>query len=83
MNRPCLKLTACLCAALAAAQAGELPPLQLRWGELAPHVEGKKISFLLPDATHVEGRVIAVETNGLRMKVNRSSNRRSQPKDQR
>jgi hypothetical protein len=63
------------------AQAGA-PPQQarLKWGELGPAVAGKNVAFILPDGTHVRGKAIAVEPDGLRMKVTHTSNRQSQPK---
>lgn len=62
------------------ARAGEPRQLQLSWDELASSITGKKVAFVLPDATHVEGKVMDVEPDGLRMKVTKSSNRKTQPK---
>ncbi len=62
-------------------QGGALPQqVRLTWGELEPSVAKKKVAFVLPDGTQVKGKVIAVEPDGLRMKVTDSSNRQSQPK---
>lgn len=80
MKRQFLRLAACLCAAAAVAWAGEPPPLKLQWGELGSRIVGQKVAFVLPDGTHVEGRVITVEADGLRMKVAKSSNQKTQPK---
>jgi hypothetical protein len=40
----------------------------------------KKIPFVLPDATHVDGQLMGVESEGLRLNVTKSSNPHAQPK---
>ncbi len=62
------------------ARGAETGPVQLRWDELGPRITNKKIAFVLPDGTHVEGKVLAVEPEGLRLNVKKSSNRQIQPK---
>jgi hypothetical protein len=62
------------------ARAGEPRQLQLRWEELDARIGGKKVAFVLPDGTHVQGKVIRVEQDGLRLKVLQSSDRKTQPK---
>jgi hypothetical protein len=53
---------------------------QLKWEDLASRITKKKVAFVLPDGTRVEGKVIAVEPDGLRLNVSKSSNRQAQPK---
>jgi hypothetical protein len=72
-----------LWAASASAWAGEPVMRKLQWNELGPRIENRKVAFELPDGTHVEGRVIAVQPDGLRMKVTKSSNRKVQAKGKR
>jgi hypothetical protein len=62
------------------AGAAEPLQLQLKWGELWPRITDKKVALVLPDGTHVEGKVLAVEPEGLRLNVKKSSNRAVQPK---
>ena len=47
----------------------------LRWDDLAPYVNGKKMSAVLADGTRVEGRAISVEPDGLAVMVARSSDK--------
>ena len=47
-----------------------------RWSELAPRVVGRQVALVLPEGTRVEGRVRAVEPDGLRLKVSKTSDRR-------
>ena len=62
------------------ARAGEPRQLRLKWNELGPRITDKKVAFVLADGTQVEGKVIAVEPDGLRLNVSRTSNRAAQPK---
>ncbi len=57
--------------------------VQAKWGELAPLVTDRKIALVLPAGTHVQGKVLAVEPEGLRMKVTRTSDRKALPKGER
>jgi hypothetical protein len=69
------------CAACSWARAGAAPrQAQLRWDELDARIANKKVALVLPDGTHVEGKVIRVEPDGLRMDVRKSSDRNAQPK---
>lgn len=60
--------------------AGELPQQRLTWEDLGAKITNKKIGLVLPDGTHVEGKVIGVERDGLRLHISKSSNRARQPK---
>ena len=57
--------------------------VQSKWDELAPLVMGRKIALVLPAGTHVQGKVLAVEQDGLRMKVTRTSDRKVLAKGER
>jgi hypothetical protein len=61
------------------AGAGEPSQLRLKWEDLNPNIANQKVSFVLPDGTRVEGKVLGVEPDGLRLRVSKSSNRHSQP----
>ena len=61
-------------AARAAAQ------LQLPWSELGAHVAKGKVALVLPDGTHIEGKVFSVEPEGLRLDVTKTSDRKLHPK---
>lgn len=54
--------------------------LQLKWEELGPRIGHNKVSMALPGGVYIEGKVLDVQPDGLRMKVSKSSDRRSQPK---
>ncbi len=60
--------------------AGNPAVLDLKWGELQPRVAGKKVALVLPDGTRIEGKARQVETDGLRMKVSKTSDKKVQPK---
>jgi hypothetical protein len=53
---------------------------QLKWGELGPRVGHHKVSMALPGGVYIEGKVVEVEPNGLRLKVSKTSDRAVQPK---
>ena len=76
MQRSVIMLTTLLCGCALA----EPRQLRLKWDELPAAITDKKVAFVLPDGTHVEGKVLAVEPDGLRMKVAKSSDRSTQPK---
>ncbi len=57
--------------------------VQAKWGELAPLVTDRKVALVLPAGTHVQGKVLAVEPEGLRMKVTRTSGRKALEKGER
>jgi len=47
---------------------------RLPWDALGPAVEGRKISMVMPDGTEIRGKVLAVQSDGLRMKMSWTSN---------
>jgi hypothetical protein len=53
---------------------------QLKWGELGPRVGHKKVSMELPGGVYIEGKVMEIEPNGLRLKISKTSDRAVQPK---
>jgi hypothetical protein len=54
--------------------------LQLQWSELGPRIEDKKVALVLPGGTYIEGKVQAVQPDGLRLRVSKTSDRKAQPK---
>lgn len=54
---------------------GQAGQSQLRWGELAERVTGRKVALALPDGTRIEGKVRGVETDALRLQVSKTSDR--------
>jgi hypothetical protein len=63
-----------LCGLALTAAALQAQP-EVSWSALAPRVDGRNVALALPDATRIEGRVIGVEPEGLRVHVSKSSNR--------
>jgi len=59
---------------------GEPRQLQLKWNELGPRIEDKKVALVLPGGTYIEGKVQAVQPDGLRLRVSKTSDRKAQPK---
>ena len=80
MRKSVIMLTALLCVARASVVAAEPGQVRLKWDELSSRITDKKVALVLPDGTHVEGKAIGVEPDGLQMKVSKSSNRNTQPK---
>jgi hypothetical protein len=60
--------------------AGEPRQLQLKWNELCPRIEDKKVALVLPGGTYIEGKVQVVQSDGLRLRISKTSDRRAQPK---
>jgi hypothetical protein len=54
-------------------------PIVVRWSELAPHVNGMKISTVLQDGSRVEGRAVSVEPEALVVTITKSSNQAHAP----
>ena len=54
--------------------------LSLRWTELESAVAGKQVRILLPNGARIEGRVAAVEVEGLRTRITKTSVRSLQAK---
>lgn len=62
---------------------GEPRRLQLSWNELGPRITGHKVALVLPNATHIEGKVRSVEPDGLRLDLSKTSDRELLPKGER
>jgi len=60
--------------------AGEPRQLQLKWSELGPRIEDRKVALVLPGGTYVEGKVQRVVLDGLWLRVSKTSDRQAQPK---
>ena len=60
--------------------SGEPRQVQLKWSELGPRIEDKKVALVLPGGTYIEGKVQAVQPDGLRLRVSKTSDRKAQPK---
>jgi hypothetical protein len=60
--------------------AGEPRQLQLKWNELGPRIEDKKVALVLPGGTYIEGKVQVVGSDGLRLRISKTSDRKAQPK---
>jgi hypothetical protein len=54
--------------------------LQLKWNELGPRIEDKKVALVLPGGTYIEGKVQRVEPAGLWLRVSKTSDHKAQPK---
>lgn len=63
-----------------AAWAGQAGQASLKWSELGPRIEGKKVALVLPDGTNVQGKVRGVNPAGLRLDISKTSDKRAQPK---
>ncbi len=64
-----------LCVSQPASWAGDAD-LTLHWSELDRAIRGKKIALVLPDGTHIQGKIGRVETDALQMRVSKTSNRK-------
>ena len=60
--------------------AGEPRQLQLKWSELGPRIEDRKVALVLPGGTYVEGKVQRVVPDGMWLRVSKTSDRQVQPK---
>ena len=61
-------------------RAGEPRQLQLKWSELGPRIEDRKVALVLPGGTYVEGKVQRVVPDGMWLRVSKTSDRQAQPK---
>lgn len=52
----------------------------LEWRDLPQQVLGRNVSFHTPEGVRLKGRVLAIEQDGMRLKITRSSDRRAFPK---
>ena len=59
---------------------GEPRQLQLKWSELGPRVEDRKVALVVPGGTYVEGKVQRVVPDGLWLRVSKTSDHKAQPK---
>ena len=59
---------------------GEPRQLQLKWSELGPRIEDRKVALVLPGGTYVEGKVQRVVPDGLWLRVSKTSDHQAQPK---
>ena len=64
------------------ALAAEPQQVQLAWSEVSPLIEGQEIALVLPDATHLQGKVLAVRPDSLDLDVKKTANSRLHPKGQ-
>jgi hypothetical protein len=49
--------------------------VSVKWNDLRPWVAGSKVAMILPSGTHIEGKIHAVEQDGLRMHVSKTSDK--------
>jgi len=60
--------------------AGEPRQLQLKWSELGPRIEDRKVALVLSGGAYVEGKVQRVVLDGLWLRVSMTSDHKAQPK---
>ena len=60
--------------------AGEPRQLQLKWSELGPRIEDRKVALVLSGGTYIEGKVQRVVPDGMWLRVSKTSDRQAQPK---
>jgi hypothetical protein len=60
--------------------AGEPRQLQLKWSELGPRIEDRKVALVLSGGTYIEGKVQRVVPDGLWLRVSKTSDHKAQPK---
>ena len=75
-TRQLLLVTVLLTPGLSVAGSNELP---LRWSELEPALARGKIRALLPNGSRIEGKVIAVQPEAMRIEITKTSDRSLQP----
>jgi hypothetical protein len=54
--------------------------LSLRWTELTPAVADRQVRITLPNGPRIEGKVVAVDPQALRIKITKTSDKIGQPK---
>jgi hypothetical protein len=59
---------------------GEPRQLQLKWSELGPRIEDRKVALVLSGGTYIEGKVQRVVPDGLWLRVSKTSDSKAQPK---
>lgn len=73
---------AVLMAALLAGQpmaAAASRPIELKWTELGPHIQGHDVELALPDGAVVKGEVEAVREDALVLNIRKTSNPKAHP----
>jgi len=60
--------------------AGEPRQLQLKWSELGPRIEDRKVALVVSGGTYIEGKVQRVVPDGLWLRISKTSNHQAQPK---
>lgn len=74
MSRTSVSVVLLLTLVVSSAEARGPRQQRLPWESLGEAVEGKNISMVMPDSTEIRGKVLAVESDGLRMKMSWTSN---------
>jgi hypothetical protein len=65
-----------LCSGQSSGRA-ETKPLELRWAELAPLIQGRRVQLILPEGTSLEGQAVVVRDDALVMDVGKFSGSKS------
>ena len=60
--------------------AGEPRQLQLKWSELGPRIEDRKVALVLSGGPYIEGKVQRVVPAGMWLRVSKTSDHQAQPK---
>jgi uncharacterized membrane protein YeaQ/YmgE (transglycosylase-associated protein family) len=60
--------------------AGEPRQLQLKWSELGPRVEGRRVALVVTGGTYIEGKVQRVVPDGVWLRISKTSDHQAQPK---
>lgn len=63
--------------------AGETLQLKLKWSEVGPAAQGSKVEMVLPTGTHIKGKVLGTDADGMRVKVSNTSNKKDIAKGER
>jgi hypothetical protein len=58
----------------------ETRPLELKWGELAPTIQGHQVELTLTGGTRVTGDVAAIRDDGMVLDVKKTSDAKAYPK---
>ena len=53
------------------------------WSGLAPMIEHRRVATVLPGVIEIEGKVVRVEPEGLRVRITRTSDKKAFPKGER
>jgi len=60
--------------------AGEPRQLQLKWSDLGPRIEDRKVALVVTGGTYFEGKVQRVVPDGMWLRVSKTSDHKAQPK---